>query len=133
MIHRAPFGSMERFIAILLEHTGGNFPLWLMPEQCSILSLSEKYENYAKQVANLLEINEIRTTVDNRAETMGKKIREAEMNKLPYMLIVGEQEEKEGSISVRKHGGEDLGSMSIEAFTALVQKEISETIKTFEV
>jgi threonyl-tRNA synthetase len=133
MIHRAPFGSMERFIAILLEHTGGNFPLWLMPEQCSILSLSEKYENYAKQVANLLEINEIRTTVDNRAETMGKKIREAEMNKLPYMLIVGEQEEKEGSVSVRKHGGEDLGSMSIEEFTSLVQKEISETIKTFEV
>jgi threonyl-tRNA synthetase len=133
MIHRAPFGSMERFIAILLEHTGGNFPLWLMPEQCAILSLSEKYENYAKQVANLLEINEIRTLVDNRAETMGKKIREAEMNKLPYMLIVGEQEEKEGSISVRKHGGEDLGSMSVAAFTELVQKEISETIKTFEV
>eukprot|EP00095_Tigriopus_kingsejongensis_P008069 maker-scaffold7930_size2937-snap-gene-0.0 protein:Tk08069 transcript:maker-scaffold7930_size2937-snap-gene-0.0-mRNA-1 annotation:"threonyl-trna synthetase" len=87
MIHRAPFGSMERFIAILIEHTGGNFPLWLMPEQCSVLSLSEKYENYAKQVANLLEINEIRTAVDNRAETMGKKIREAEMNKMPYMLI----------------------------------------------
>jgi len=133
MIHRAPFGSMERFIAILLEHTGGNFPLWLMPEQCAILSLSEKYENYAKQVANLLEINEIRTIVDNRAETMGKKIREAEMNKLPYMLIVGEQEEKEGTISVRKHGGEDLGSMSVAAFAELVQKEISETIKTFEV
>jgi len=133
MIHRAPFGSMERFIAILLEHTGGNFPLWLMPEQCAILSLSEKYENYAKQVANVLEINEIRTVVDNRAETMGKKIREAEMNKLPYMLIVGEQEEKDGTISVRKHGGEDLGSMSVAAFAELVQKEISETIKTFEV
>ncbi|PPK94910.1 Ser-tRNA(Thr) hydrolase /threonyl-tRNA synthetase [Nonlabens xylanidelens] len=133
MIHRAPFGSMERFIAILLEHTGGNFPLWLMPEQCTILSLSEKYENYAKQVANSLEINEIRTAVDNRAETMGKKIREAEMNKLPYMLIVGEQEEKDGTISVRKHGGDDLGTMSVADFTTLVQKEISETIKTFEV
>ncbi|MEO9954471.1 threonine--tRNA ligase [Nonlabens sp.] len=133
MIHRAPFGSMERFIAILLEHTGGNFPLWLMPEQCTILSLSEKYENYAKQVANSLEINEIRTAVDNRAETMGKKIREAEMNKLPYMLIVGEQEEKDGTVSVRKHGGEDLGAMSVADFTALVQKKISETIKTFEV
>ncbi|AGC75358.1 Ser-tRNA(Thr) hydrolase /threonyl-tRNA synthetase [Nonlabens dokdonensis] len=133
MIHRAPFGSMERFIAILLEHTGGNFPLWLMPEQCTILSLSEKYENYAKEVANSLEINEIRTTVDNRAETMGKKIREAEMNKLPYMLIVGEQEEKDGTISVRKHGGEDLGAMTVTSFTELVKKEISETIKTFEV
>ncbi|WP_405369434.1 MULTISPECIES: threonine--tRNA ligase [unclassified Nonlabens] len=133
MIHRAPFGSMERFIAILLEHTGGNFPLWLMPEQCTILSLSEKYENYAKQVANSLEINEIRTAVDNRAETMGKKIREAEMNKLPYMLIVGEQEEKDGTVSVRKHGGDDLGTMSVADFTTLVQKEISETIKTFEV
>ncbi len=133
MIHRAPFGSMERFIAILLEHTGGNFPLWLMPEQCTILSLSEKYENYAKQVANLLENNEIRTTVDNRAETMGKKIREAEMNKLPYMLIVGEQEEKDGTISVRKHGGDDLGSMSVETFSQLIKDEIASTIKTFEV
>lgn len=133
MIHRAPFGSMERFIAILLEHTGGNFPLWLMPEQCTILSLSEKYENYAKEVANSLEINEIRTTVDNRAETMGKKIREAEMNKLPYMLIVGEQEEKDGTISVRKHGGDDLGTMTVAQFTELVNKEISETVKTFEV
>ncbi|WP_438962098.1 threonine--tRNA ligase [Nonlabens sp.] len=133
MIHRAPFGSMERFIAILLEHTGGNFPLWLMPEQCTILSLSEKYENYAKQVANLLEINEIRTTIDNRAETMGKKIREAEMNKLPYMLIVGEQEEKDGTISVRKHGGDDLGSMSVEAFSQHIKDEVASTIKTFEV
>ncbi|EAS18550.1 threonine--tRNA ligase [Nonlabens mediterrranea] len=133
MIHRAPFGSMERFIAILLEHTGGNFPLWLMPEQCTILSLSEKYENYAKQVANSLENNEIRTTIDNRAETMGKKIREAEMNKLPYMLIVGEQEEKDGTISVRKHGGDDLGSMSVETFSQLIKDEIASTIKTFEV
>ncbi len=133
MIHRAPFGSMERFIAILIEHTGGNFPLWLMPEQCTILSLSEKYENYAKQVANSLENNEIRTSVDNRAETMGKKIREAEMKKIPYMIIVGDQEEKDGTISVRKHGGEDLGSMSCDAFAKAVQEEISQTIKTFEV
>ncbi|WP_124980961.1 threonine--tRNA ligase [Nonlabens xiamenensis] len=133
MIHRAPFGSMERFIAILLEHTGGNFPLWLMPEQCTVLSLSEKYENYAKIVADSLENNEIRTSIDNRAETMGKKIREAEMNKSPYMLIVGEQEEKDGTVSVRKHGGEDLGSMTPAAFAELVQKEISQTIKTFEV
>ncbi len=133
MIHRAPFGSMERFIAILIEHTGGNFPLWLMPEQCTILSLSEKYENYAKLVANSLENNEIRTTVDNRAETMGKKIREAEMNKLPYMIIVGEQEEKDGTISVRRHGGEDLGSMSVAAFSQLIKDEVASMIKTFEV
>jgi len=133
MIHRAPFGSMERFIAILLEHTGGNFPLWLMPEQCTVLSLSEKYENYAKKIADTLENNEIRTTVDNRAETMGKKIREAEMAKLPYMLIVGEQEEKDGTISVRKHGGDDLGTMTAEQFAVLIKKEVASTIKTFEV
>ncbi len=133
MIHRAPFGSMERFIAILLEHTGGNFPLWLMPEQCTVLSLSEKFEDYAKKVADALENNEIRCTIDNRAETMGKKIREAEMNKLPYMLIVGEQEENDGTVSVRKHGGEDLGAMSVDAFAKAVQAEVAETIKTFEV
>lgn len=98
MIHRAPFGSMERFVAILLEHTGGNFPLWLMPEQVSILSLSEKYEKYSQKVLNLLENDEIRALADNRSETIGKKIREAEMNKIPYMLIVGEQEEKDGTV-----------------------------------
>ncbi|MEP0266685.1 threonine--tRNA ligase [Dokdonia sp.] len=133
MIHRAPFGSMERFIAILLEHTGGNFPLWLMPEQAIILTLSEKYEKYAKKVLNLLENHEIRALADNRGETMGKKIREAEMQKLPFMLIVGEQEEKNGTISVRRHGGEDLGSMTVEAFAKAVQTEINATKKTFEV
>lgn len=104
MIHRAPFGSMERFVAILLEHTGGNFPLWLMPEQAIILSLSEKYEKYAEKVLNLLENHEIRALVDNRNETIGKKIREAETKKVPFMLIVGENEEREGTISVRRHG-----------------------------
>ncbi len=133
MIHRAPFGSMERFIAILLEHTGGNFPLWLMPEQAIILTLSEKYEKYAQKVLNLLENHEIRALADNRGETMGKKIREAEMQKLPFMLIVGEQEEKDGTISVRRHGGEDLGSMTVDAFAKAVQTEIKATIKTFEV
>ncbi|MGB5980601.1 MAG: threonine--tRNA ligase [Nonlabens sp.] len=133
MIHRAPFGSMERFIAILLEHTAGNFPLWLMPEQCTVLSLSEKYEDYAKKVADSLENNEIRTIIDNRAETMGKKIREAEMNKIPYMLIVGEQEENDGTISVRRHGGEDLGSMTVSAFAKAIHQEVSQSIKTFEV
>ena len=133
MIHRAPFGSMERFVAILLEHTGGNFPLWLMPEQVTILSLSEKYEKYAQKVLNLLENHEIRALVDNRNETIGKKIREAELNKLPYMLIVGEQEEKDGTISVRKHSEGDQGTMSVEAFAAMINKAIKEEIKEFNV
>ncbi len=131
MIHRAPFGSMERFVAILLEHTGGNFPLWLMPEQVSILTLSEKYEKYAEKVLNLLENNEIRALVDNRNETIGKKIREAEMNKIPYMLILGEQEEKEGTVSVRKHGEGDLGSMSVESFSELINNEIKKNLVEF--
>ena len=133
MIHRAPFGSMERFVAILLEHTGGNFPLWLMPEQVGILSLSEKYEKYAQKVLDLLENDEIRALVDNRNETIGKKIREAEMNKLPYMLIVGEQEEKDGTVSVRKHSEGDLGSMSIAAFSELIQEEIKKNTIEFNV
>ncbi len=131
MIHRAPFGSMERFIAVLLEHTGGNFPLWLMPEQAIVLSISEKYEKYAEKVLNSLENNEIRALVDYRNETMGKKIRDAEMNKIPYMIIIGEQEAENGTISVRKHGGEDLGNMNIEAFSELITKEIKSTLKEF--
>ncbi len=133
MIHRAPFGSMERFVAILLEHTGGNFPLWLMPEQVIILSISEKYEKYAEKVLNLLENNEIRALIDNRNETMGKKIREAEMNKIPYMIIVGENEENENKISVRQHGGEDLGTISVEDFSEIVDTEINKTLKQFKV
>src|SRR5690606_1958091 len=133
MIHRAPFGSMERFVAVLLEQTAGNFPLWLMPEQATILSLSEKYEKYSQKVLSLLENHEIRARSDNRNETIGKKIREAEVNKVPYMLIVGEQEENDGTVSVRKHGGDDLGSMSVEAFAELIRNEISATLKTFEV
>ncbi len=129
MIHRAPFGSMERFIGILLEHTAGNFPLWLMPNQAIILSISEKYEKYAKKVLNLLENNEIRAQIDNRSETMGKKIREAEMQKIPYMLIVGENEEKEQKISVRKHGGEDLGLMEISEFSNLIQTAVNTSLK----
>ena len=131
MIHRAPFGSMERFVAILLEHTAGNFPLWLNPTQAIILSLSEKYENYAQKVLRLLENSDIRTLIDNRAETMGKKIREAETQKVPYMLIVGENEEKEGTVSVRKRGGEDLGSMSVEAFAKLINDEVAKSISKF--
>lgn len=133
MIHRAPFGSMERFVAILLEHTGGNFPLWLMPEQAIVLSISEKYEKYAEKVLNLLENNEIRALVDNRNETMGRKIREAEMAKIPYMIIVGENEEKENKITVRQHGGEDLGMISVDEFSKIVETEIGKTLKQFKV
>ncbi|SNQ43372.1 threonine--tRNA ligase [Cellulophaga lytica] len=131
MIHRAPFGSMERFIALLLEHTGGNFPLWLIPDQAIVLPVSEKYEKYAKKVLNSLENDEIRALLDNRNETVGKKIREAEMNKIPFMIIIGENEEATNTISVRKHGGEDLGSISIKDFSDLVTSEINSTLKSF--
>jgi len=131
MIHRAPFGSMERFIALLLEHTGGNFPLWLIPEQAIILPVSEKHEKYAEKVLNSLENNEIRALIDNRNETVGKKIREAEMSKTPFMLIVGESEEENNTIAVRKHGGDDLGSISVQDFVDLVTKEINSTLKSF--
>ena len=131
MIHRAPFGSMERFVALLLEHTGGNFPLWLTPEQAIVLPVSEKHEKYAQKVLNSLENCEIRALVDARSETVGKKIREAEMQKLPFMLIVGDQEMEEGTISVRRHGGEDLGAMTVEALSDLIQKEINSTLKSF--
>ncbi|MDC6351981.1 threonine--tRNA ligase [Zeaxanthinibacter sp. PT1] len=132
MIHRAPFGSMERFVALLLEHTGGNFPLWLIPEQAIILPVSEKHEKYAEKVLNSLENHEIRALADHRNETVGKKIRDAEMNKIPFMLIVGEQEESESMISVRRHGGEDLGKISVKQFVDLVEKEISSTLKSFK-
>ncbi len=132
MIHRAPFGSMERFVAILLEHTGGNFPLWLMPVQAIILSISEKYEKYSEKVLSLLENHEIRALADNRNETIGKKIREAEMQKIPYMIIVGENEEGENKITVRQHGGGDLGMISVESFAKIVETEINKTLKSFK-
>ena len=116
MIHRAPFGSMERFIAILIENTAGDFPLWLSPEQFTILPISEKYSDYAKKVSESLEIHDICGLIDDRNEKTGKKIRDAELQKLPFMLIVGENEEKNGTISVRRRGEGDLGEMTIEAF-----------------
>ncbi|MRH99038.1 threonine--tRNA ligase [Kriegella sp. EG-1] len=131
MIHRAPFGSMERFIALLLEHTGGNFPLWLIPEQAIVLPVSEKHEKYAEKVLKSLENSEIRALIDSRNETVGKKIREAEMQKVPFMLIVGENEEAENTISVRRHGGEDLGSITLNDFEDLVTSEINSTLKSF--
>jgi len=133
MIHRAPFGSLERFVAILLEHTGGNFPIWLAPEQVIILCVSEKHEKYAEKVLNYLENNEIRTSLDSRNETIGKKIRQAEMNKTPFMLIVGEKEHINQSVSVRKHRQGDLGSKSTKELVELIKKEEDNSMSNFKI
>ena len=133
MIHRAPFGSMERFIAVLLEHCGGDFPIWLTPDQVIILPISEKYQSYADKVSYLLKNYDLRTLIDERSEKTGRKIRDAEISKIPYMLIVGEKEEESGTVSVRRHGEGDLGSMEIEKFAEMVNKEVSDKINVFEV
>ena len=133
MIHRAPFGSMERFVAILLEHTGGNFPLWLMPKQVNILCVSEKYKNYALKVLNFLENHEIRALLDDRNETIGKKIRESEISKVPYMLILGEKEAQNETVSLRKHQKGDIGNFAIEIVVDQLIKEIKESQSTFKV
>ena len=124
MIHRAPFGSMERFIAILIENTAGNFPLWLSPDQIAVLPISEKYEDYANDLFLNLQENDIRGFVDVRDEKIGRKIRDAEIAKVPYMLIVGEKEQAEGRVSVRRKGEGDLGSMSIAEFTDLFKEQV---------
>jgi len=123
MIHRAPFGSLERFIAILLENTAGNLPLWLTPNQFIILPISEKHEKYCENVLNLLENNEIRGLIDNRSETIGRKIRDAELEKIPFMLIIGEQESNQNLISLRSHGGEDYGKMKVEDFVKIIKEK----------
>ena len=133
MIHRAPFGSLERFVAILLEHTGGNFPLWLTPEQVIILSVSEKYEKYAEKVSNQLKNNEIRALIDNRNETIGKKIRDAQLSKFPYMLIVGEKEATENTVSVRNRVDGDTGSLTLETFVEKIQAQINASSSKFEI
>jgi len=132
MIHRAPFGSLERFIAVLLEHTGGNFPLWLMPEQVTILPISEKYQKYAEKVSELLENSEIRTLIDDRNEKTGRKIRDAEVSKIPYMIVVGEKEEGDQTVSVRRHGEGDLGTFTISDFINTITAEIEKTLVTFK-
>ncbi len=124
MIHRAPFGSMERFVAILIEHCAGKFPLWLTPEQVKILPISDRFNDYAKKVSEVLENYDIRALVDQRPEKVGRKIRDAEMERIPFMLIVGEQEAADGTVSVRRQGEGDLGSMGVEAFAELIKKEI---------
>jgi threonyl-tRNA synthetase len=131
MIHRAPFGSMERFVAVLLEHCGGNFPLWLTPEQVVVLPVSEKYEAYAQQVAQELENADIRALVDDRNEKVGRKIRDAEVRKIPFMVVVGETEQEAGSLAVRRHGQGDLGTMSVLDFSNLIKSEVEERLAAF--
>ena len=129
MIHRAPFGSMERFVAVLLEHTGGNFPLWLTSDQVVILPISEKYMDYARKVQAALDEQDIRCYIDERSEKTGRKIRDAETAKIPYMLIVGENEEKDGTVSVRRHGNINDGTMPLEGFVDLIRKAIAEELE----
>ena len=128
MIHRAPFGSMERFVAVLLEHTAGRFPLWLAPEQAVVLPISEKFNDYARKVADQLNALDIRTQIDDRNEKIGKKIRDNELKRIPYMLIVGEKEAENDEISVRKQGEGDKGSMKIATFAAELAREVNEMI-----
>ena len=125
MIHRAPFGSMERFVAVLLEHTAGKLPLWLAPDQVNVLPLSEKFADYAKKVCNFLNNCEIRASMDDRNETLGKRIRENELKRIPFLAIVGEKEQADGTVSVRRQGGKDLGVMTQEAFKQLLLDEIN--------
>jgi threonyl-tRNA synthetase len=123
MIHRAPFGSLERFVAVLIEHCAGNFPLWLAPEQFSVLPISEKFNDYAQKVVDVLKESDIRGFLDDRDEKIGRKIRDSEVKKVPFMLIVGEKEALEGKISVRKHGEGDKGTMALEEFVSTFAKE----------
>lgn len=130
MIHRAPFGSMERFVAVLLEHCAGDFPLWLTTDQVAILPISDKYNEYAQEVSDLLNNSDIRGFVDDRNEKIGKKIREAELKKIPFMLIVGEKEAENKEVSVRQRGEGDLGSMSIDGFAERVRAAINAELST---
>jgi threonyl-tRNA synthetase len=131
MIHRAPFGSLERFVAVLIEHCAGKFPLWLTPEQITILPISEKYNDYAKKVLELLNNYDIRGLVDERNEKIGKKIRDTELKKIPYMLIVGEKEEADNTVSVRKQAEGDLGSFSVDEFAKIINDEILNRVQVF--
>ena len=131
MIHRAPFGSMERFVAVLIEHTAGHFPLWLMPDQVAILPISEKYNDYAEQVRLALEAEDVRAIVDDRNEKIGRKIRDNEMKHIPYLLIVGEKEASEGTVAVRKQGEGDQGSMKIADFAKKINEEVAEMTKKY--
>ena len=131
MVHRAPFGSMERFVAVLIEHTAGKFPLWLAPEQVSILPISEKYNDYADQVCSFLGTQGVRAIVDGRNEKIGRKIRDNEMKRIPYMLVVGEKEAAEGTVSVRKQGAGDEGIMKFEDFAKKINEEVQNMVNMF--
>jgi threonyl-tRNA synthetase len=132
MIHRAPFGSMERFVAVLIEHTAGKFPLWLAPDQVVILPISEKYHDYAEKVSEFLKNCDIRTLIDERNEKIGKKIRDNELRRIPYLLIVGEKEQESGSVSVRRQGEGDKGAMALKDFAGLVQGEVRQQLEAME-
>ena len=131
MIHRAPFGSMERFVAVLIEHTAGKFPLWLTPDQVAILPISEKYNDYAEQVKAYLKAHDVRALVDDRNEKIGRKIRDNEMKRIPYMLIVGEKEMENGEVSVRKQGEGDKGAMKYEEFAKILNEEVQNMINKY--
>ncbi|MBP7508669.1 MAG: threonine--tRNA ligase [Prolixibacteraceae bacterium] len=132
MIHRAPFGSMERFVAVLIEHTVGKFPLWLTPEQAVVLPISEKYNDYARKVSNILNISDIRTVLDDRNEKIGRKIRDNELKRIPYLLVVGEKEAEIETISVRRQGQGDQGSMSVDEFAQKVKNEVNEQLSNIQ-
>lgn len=132
MIHRAPFGSLERFTAVLIEHTAGHFPLWLTPDQVAILPISEKYNEYAKQLAQYFDTKSVRAKIDDRNEKIGRKIRDNEMKRIPYMLVVGEKEQADGTVAVRKQGGGDQGTMSKEDFAKKINDEVAEMLKSVE-
>ena len=125
MIHRAPFGSMERFISILIENTAGKFPLWLMPEQYALLPISDKFVDYCKEIEEKLAAHDIRGYIDDRSETIGRKIRDTELKRIPYMLIVGEKEMEAGAVAVRRQGEGDKGSVSLEAFVELFKEALA--------
>ena len=133
MIHRAPFGSMERFCAVLIEHTAGHFPLWLTPDQVSVLPISEKYNDYAKKVAKYLDQQGVRANVDDRNEKIGRKIRDNELKRVPYMVIVGEKESAEGLVSMRKQGGGEQATMTMEDFATRINNEVAEQLKATDI
>ncbi|MBN2806558.1 MAG: threonine--tRNA ligase [Prolixibacteraceae bacterium] len=132
MIHRAPFGSMERFVAVLIEHTAGKFPLWLTPDQVVVLPISEKYNDYARKVSNILNISDIRTAVDDRNEKIGRKIRDNELKRIPYLLIVGEQEQEAESVAVRQQGQGDKGTMTIDEFARFIKSEVEQQLAAID-
>jgi threonyl-tRNA synthetase len=129
MVHRAPFGSMERFTTVLIEHTAGHFPLWLTPDQVAILPISEKFNDYAREVLRYFDEQGVRAVIDDRNEKIGRKIRDNELKRVPYMVIVGEKESAEGLVSMRKQGGGEQATMTMQEFAARVNAEVAEMLE----